>query len=190
MSRMRDFERALGEGIPLHPNLVSCLKLLVAIPLIVALGNPTTFQAARGVGMPLLFVIFALLDYLDGVVAREQGLETGLGRVLDRATDLPVLLVLSALTAQELPAAPLVLKFALDALLLFLFVRGYGSTHNRIRTTASYASLFALLLLSQHWAPRIFTPQLVTSMLWLNTGISLTIVLRRLGILRRQRWPV
>ncbi len=189
MPRMRDFERALGEVIPLHPNVVSCLKLFVALPLVLALGHPKGFQTARALCLPLLFMIFAMLDYLDGVVAREQGLETKLGRVLDRATDLPVLLVLSALTAQDLPAAPLLLKLALDGLLLFLFARGYGSTHNRIRTTASYASLFALLLLSQHWAPRIFTPQLVTSMLWLNTGISLAIVLRRLGILRPQQWP-
>jgi hypothetical protein len=73
----------------------------------------------------------------------------------------------------------------LDVLLLILFARGYGSTHDRVRTTASYVSLSALLLLSQGWAPEVFTPELVTKMRWFDATISLTIVLRRLGILRR-----
>ena len=184
----RELERALGMGVKLHPHALSGFKLVVALPMLWALLQPHAGSAAaRAWALPLLFVAFAVLDYLDGLVAREQGLESGLGRVLDRLTDAPVLICLSAITARELPTLPLLLKLGMDALLMLLFTLGYGSTHNRLRTTASYASLFALLLLSQNWAPQLFSVELVAKMLWLNAAISFAILLRRLGVLRRQR---
>jgi len=182
----RRFEASLARLSPLHPHLLSGLKVALAWPMWVLLTDVPNSRA-RAPGLVLCFAAFALLDYLDGVVARGRGLDSPLGRVLDRVTDLPVLLLCSSACRHELAAVPLTVKLSLDVLLLFLFAAGRGSTYNRVRTVASYLSLFALLALSQEWASGFITRSLVTELLWVNAGISLLIVLRRMGVLRSRR---
>ncbi|MDB4985470.1 MAG: CDP-alcohol phosphatidyltransferase [Myxococcaceae bacterium] len=172
----------------LHPNRLSALKLALAIPLSVVLLRAEIGGTARPLIIALLFGAYATLDYIDGVVARERKLHTVFGRVFDRVAEIPLLFALAWLTIVQLPLVPLLPKLGLDVLLLLLHARGVGGIlHNRLRTTTSYISLVALLLLSQGWAPRLVTPDSTIFLLWINTGISLTLVLRRLNILSRSR---
>lgn len=185
---VRRFERALGQRVKLHPNRLSAFKLLLAIPLSVVLLRDELGGAARPIFIALLFGAYATLDYIDGVVAREHKLHTVFGRVFDRVAEIPLLFALAWLTIVRLPDLPLLLKLGLDVFLLLLHARGVGGIlHNRLRTTTSYISLVSLLLLSQNWAPRLVTEEFVTVLLWINAGISLTLVLRRLHILSRSR---
>ena len=86
-----------------------------------------------------------------------------------------------------LPVGLVVAKLALDALLMLLFVLGKGSTRNRLRTTLSYATLFALLSVSQGWSNALITPAAVSGLLWVSITVSATIALRNLGVLRSRR---
>jgi CDP-diacylglycerol--serine O-phosphatidyltransferase len=185
---VRRFERALGQRVTLHPNRLSALKLSLAIPLSVVLLRADLGGQARPLIIALLFGAYATLDYIDGVVARERKLHTAFGRVFDRVAEIPLLFALAWLVVVRLPLVPLLPKLGLDVLLLLLHARGVGGIlHNRLRTTTSYISLVALLLFSQGWAERLVTPESVVFLLWINTGISLTLVLRRLNILSRSR---
>jgi CDP-diacylglycerol--serine O-phosphatidyltransferase len=179
---VRRFERALGQRVTLHPNRLSALKLSLAIPLSIVLLRAELGDHARPLIIALLFGAYATLDYIDGVVARERKLHTVFGRVFDRVAEIPLLFALAWLTVVKLPLVPLLPKLGLDVLLLLLHARGVGGIlHNRLRTTTSYISLVALLLLSQNWADQLVTPESVVVLLWINTGISLTLVLRRLN---------
>lgn len=185
---VRRFERALGQRVHMHPNRLSALKLMLALPLSYVLIRADLGGDTRPLIIALLFGAYAMLDYVDGVVARERKLDTVFGRVFDRVAEVPLLFALAWLTIVRIPVVPLLPKLGLDVLLLVLHARGVGGIlHNRLRTATSYISLVALLLLSQGWAPRLVTPDSVQVLLWINTGISLTLVLRRLNILSRSR---
>ncbi|MET0284774.1 MAG: CDP-alcohol phosphatidyltransferase family protein [Polyangiales bacterium] len=185
---VRRFERALGQRITLSPNRLSGLKLLLALPLSLVLYREEWGGPNRTPIIAALFGAYAMLDYVDGVVARERRLHTTFGRVIDRVAEIPLLFALAWLTVKKIDVIPLLPKLGLDVLLLVLHARGVGGIlHNRLRTTTSYISLVLLLLLSQGWAERLVTPDFVVVLLWINTGISLTLVLRRLNILSRSR---
>lgn len=183
----RAAELRLGRMIPFHPHALSLLKLWCAGPLLFLLAHPASGGLLRHLSLVALFMAFASLDYLDGLVARSQGKESWLGRILDRATDLPILVVFARLGHATLPMLPLALKLGLDALLLLLFAAGRGSTHNRLRTTVSYLTVLCLTLLSEGAAKALVTRELVADLLWLNALISFVIVLRRIGLLHRRR---
>ncbi len=185
---VRRFERALGQRVTLHPKRLSVLKLLIALPLSLVLYREDWVHPARTPLIALMFGAYAVMDYVDGVVARERRLHSTFGRVIDRVAEVPLLFALAWLTVKKIDVIPLLPKLGLDVLLLVLHARGVGGIlHNRLRTTTSYISLVALLLLSQGWAERLVTPDFVIILLWINTGISLTLVLRRLNILSRSR---
>ncbi len=147
------FESRLASLVPLHPNVLSASKLVVVFPLVAALkqvdGLPGRPWLVIG-----LFVLFAALDYLDGVVARQKDKATRFGRIFDRVTDYPILAVLSYFCVDILPLELLGAKLAIDFLLMVLYVVGKGSTENRLRTAMSYSTLLSLLLVSQGWAHR------------------------------------
>jgi CDP-diacylglycerol--serine O-phosphatidyltransferase len=185
---VRRFERALGARVTLHPNRLSALKLLFALPLSFVLLRTDVGGPSRPLIIALLFGAYATLDYIDGVVARERKLDTVFGRVFDRVAEIPLLFALAWLTIDRISPVPLLPKLGLDVLLLLLHARGVGGIlHNRLRTATSYISLVALLLFSQDWAHFLVTPESVVALLWINTGIALTLVLRRLNILSRSR---
>jgi CDP-diacylglycerol--serine O-phosphatidyltransferase len=176
------FEARAAAHVRLHPNTLSLAKLALTLPMFLVLSRGAAMWSAPLT--MLLFTLFAGLDYLDGVVARGRGLATPLGRVLDRATDYPMLLMLAWFCADVLPPLALGLKIGLDLLLLGLYMAGRGSTENRVRTTLSYTTLLSLLLLGQGWAPRLATPGLVTALLVLNIVLSTAVVLYNLRLLR------
>ena len=181
------FEGRLGELVPVHHHVLSLLKLLVVAPLLLITLRQVGVLEGGPALVLLLFGLFAGLDYLDGLVARSRGSSaTWTGRVLDRVTDYPVVFVVSLFCVELIPLPLLAAKLALDLCLLVLFVRGRGSTENRIRTVISHTFLLCLLALSQGWAPQLVTAELVEALLWLNIALSAIVGLRLAGLFRRK----
>jgi phosphatidylserine synthase len=178
-------EALIGRAIPLHPNLVSALKLIVVLPLLLGLRQVGVLPNLPTVVLPL-FALFLMMDYLDGVVARQQRKATAFGRVFDRLTDLPLLVPVALFACDALPCLPVALKLGLDLALLVLFCLGRGPVENRVRTTFSYTTLLILLLVSQGWPPfgHAASTRLAVTVLWLNVAFSLFVVVTRLNLLR------
>jgi phosphatidylglycerophosphate synthase len=137
------FEQRIAGHIPLHPNVISAAKLVVVTPLMLLGLRQLDTLPHIPLLIGLLFAAFALLDYLDGAVARARGLATHFGRVFDRVTDYPLLVFLSAFCVDVLPLSLLALKLSFDLALLVLYAVGRGSTENRLRTMMSYSTLGA-----------------------------------------------
>ena len=172
----------IGAAVPLHPNAISLMKLLVVTPLMAAaLRYGWGPFATTG-----LFLAFAALDALDGVVARVQNKASRLGRVIDRATDLPflALVVLSALPFLDVRLV--VAKLALDGLLLVLFVVKGTTTENRIRSTIADTTLLATLFISQGVFHPFVTVELVNALLWVNVAFTAVIGLFNAGALQKR----
>lgn len=146
VDRLDRFETRLAHCVPVHANVLSAFKLVTTAGLAFAL-----FHAAP-VASIAWFLAFALLDYLDGVVARGRGQASSFGRIWDRITDAPMLLMLGAFCVDLVPIWLVVTKLGIDVLLMVLYLRGHGSTENRVRTIFSYSMLLGLLALSLGWA--------------------------------------
>ncbi len=179
-------EQRIADRLAVHPNVLSLAKVLVIAPLMfLALRQVDVLPKSEAL-VGGLFVVFVVLDYLDGVVARGRGLATGFGRVLDRLTDYPLLVVVSWFCLDLLPVWLVLAKLGVDLLLLVLYVMGRGTTENRLRTSIGYVTVLALLFLSQGWAPRIFTPKVVQYLLWASIAFSSTVVLYNLDLLQKR----
>lgn len=184
---LRRVNRLLAKHVALSPYTLVAIRFVLSLPAAWALLRGAFEPRWRGPGLALFFVLYMVLDYADGVVSRIRDQDSKTLRVLDRITDLPVLLALVGLTWERLAPAALATKLLLDAVLLVMYARGLGSNYKRLRAMSGYVSVFGLLMLSQGWAPAQVTPELVSMLLWLNAGVSLTIVLRRLKWLSRKR---
>lgn len=172
--------------MPVHPNVLSSVKLVLVLPpLVLALRQVDVLPFSTALTVALVVAFFAL-DAIDGAVARHRGLATPFGRIFDRLTDYPLLIVVSYLNADVVDVRLLVTKVGLDLLLLALYATGRGSTDNRLRTGLSYTTLLALLLLSQGWAPRLLTPRSVEALLAINIAFSAVIALHGVGLLRKR----
>jgi len=179
-------EERIARWMPVHPNVLSSLKLVLVLPpLVLALRQVDVLPFSTALTAALVIAFFAF-DVVDGIVARHRGLATPFGRIFDRLTDYPLLVVVCYLNADVLPPWLLVAKVGLDLLLLALYATGRGSTGNRLRTALSYTTLLALLLLSQGWAPRILTPRSVEVLLGINIVFSTVVALHGLGLLRKK----
>lgn len=180
------FEQWIAARIRVHPNVFSSLKLIFVLPpLVLALRQIDVLPYSTSLTIALV-VAFFTLDYLDGAIARHRGLATRFGRIFDRLTDYPLLVVVCYLDADVLPPWLLVTKVGLDLAQLALYALGRGSLENRLRTALSYSTLLALLLLSQGWAPRVLTPSSVGALLVVNIAFSAALVLHGLGVLRKR----
>jgi CDP-diacylglycerol--serine O-phosphatidyltransferase len=175
-------ERAIGQRIAIHPNVLSTAKLLVATPLLL-----WSLHAQVAPVVVLAFFAFAALDYLDGVVARERKLATAFGRVFDRVTDYPLLIGASLFCKEVVPMELVAIKIAVDLFLLLLFALGRGSTQNRLRTALSYTTLLALLMFSQSWTGGLITGSAIRFLLLMNIGLSAVVALYNLDVLRKKQ---
>jgi phosphatidylserine synthase len=184
---LRRMDRLLAQHVALSPYALIAIRLALSLPVAWALLSAVVEPRYRGMGLAAFFILYMVLDYADGVVARIRDQDSPVLRVFDRVSDLPILLTLIALTHERLNLVALSAKLLLDIVLLLLYARGLGSNYKRLRATSGYVSVFALLMLSQGWASAQLTPELVNMLLWLNAGVSLTIALRRLKWLSRKR---
>lgn len=179
-------EIRLGRGIPLHPNWISAAKTVVITPLVFIALREAEADPGSALMITLLLLCFGALDYLDGVVARARGLDTDFGRIFDRATDFPLMVVVSYFCIDLVSGTLLVFKISLDLLVLVLQATGRGTSENRIRTGISYATLYALLLVSQGWAPRLATPQVVESLLEISIAFTSLVALYNLRVFQKR----
>ncbi len=179
------FEHRLGRLIPLHPNFITLVKLFIVLPLLyLSLKQPGILYQGRALTLGI-FVLFCLLDYLDGLVARAKELETRFGRVFDRISDLPLLIVLTLLCLEIVPKPLLFVKIGLDFLLLLQFYLNKGTQKNRIRTSINYALLAALLFLSQGWAKNFINLDFVNGLLFMSILFSAIFAIRNFNIIHR-----
>ncbi len=179
------FERTLGKAVPVHPHVVSGLKLAVVAPLLIAAWPRDGELGVNPIATLSMLLLFAAFDYLDGVVARARDLESRVGRVLDRVTDYPLLIGLSWFSADVVPLILVATKLVLDGTLLVLFLLGRGSTQNRLRTLLSTAAVFSLLFLGQGWAQSWVRPWLVNGILGANITLSAAVMAFNLDWLPR-----
>ena len=177
-------EERIALKVPIHPNIISAAKLFIIGPIMVLSMKQVGILPVKPWVVLSLFLAFAIMDYLDGVVARYKGLETHFGRIFDRLTDCPILIVLSFLCLDLIPPVLLGIKIGLDLLLMVLYIRGMGSTENRIRTGISYTTLIALLFVSQNWMSNFITPEFVVYLLIINIAFSTTVALYNMKILQ------
>lgn len=185
---LQKFESRVARRVPLPPNVLSGLKLILVTPALLWVLSQASLEAP-GFALALalaLFAAFALLDYLDGLVAREKNLATGFGRVFDRVTDYPLLLGVSYFCKDVVPPELVIAKVVFDVALLLLFVMGRGSTQNRLRTALSYATLLGLMLSSQGWASTLISPATVRHLLSVNIAFTAIVMLYNLNLLQKR----
>jgi len=183
---LASFEKQLAARVPLHPHVLSTLKLVFVTPLLLLALSQGASSPVHPLLVIGLFGVFAALDYLDGLVARQRGLATHFGRIFDRLTDYPLLVGVSYFCLDILPVPLLALKLGLDLLLLILFALGRGSTQNRLRTAVSYGTLLALLCLSQGWLAGLIGPSTVSVLLGLSIVLTAVVALYNLDILKKR----
>jgi len=178
-------EDRIAALVPVHPNVLSAGKLLIVVPLVLALKQSDALPSYPWL-IVSLFLAFSLLDYLDGTVARHHNKVTAFGRLFDRITDYPILLAVSYFCLDILPPGLLIAKLALDLLLIVLYIAGLGSTENRVRTCMNYTTLLALLVVSQPWAVQLVTTDMVVYLLIINVTFSSLVALYNLRVLQKR----
>lgn len=179
------FETRLAQRSPLDANALSWLKLAFSPFVALALLAP------EPLALPLFLVAYASvasLDYLDGVVARGRDQSTYFGRVLDRFTDLPLLVILGTVGVSVVAPGLLIAKLTLDLTLLVLFVAGLGSTENRVRTALTHLSLVALVLLARGQAASLVTARGVELLVAGSVVFSAAVALHNLRVLESARF--
>jgi CDP-diacylglycerol--serine O-phosphatidyltransferase len=183
---LENLEKYIASLMPVSPNIISGIKLLVIFPMLVLALKQVGALPGHPYIVLILFLFFGILDYLDSTIARQRGLETAFGRFLDRVTDFPVLLTVSIFCIEILPVQLLILKLMLDLVIIVLYVQGQESTENRLQNAVNYTTLLALLAASQGWSPQFFTPESVIYLLWVNIVFSGVVVLYNLNILQKR----
>jgi CDP-diacylglycerol--serine O-phosphatidyltransferase len=196
-------ERNVGRAIPLHPHVLSLVKLVVITPAFAftALAAPQ----ARSPAPVALFFAFLAFDVVDGVVARARGLESKIGRVLDRVTDVPMLAVIGWLAfTHDVAAQELILaKVALDALAGIASLIKGRVVDDRVRVVVSDVTALALLVSAVFPPITVVTPsipgevvtmgahpfltrELLDAMLAVNIAFSAVVGLYNAGFLQKR----
>jgi len=166
---MSGLESRLAQSLPAHPKTISSIKLVVITPLIfISLSYLERSGASRSWIVFFLFLMFVLLDYLSGIVARAGGKEKSFGRVLDRVADFPLVVILAYFSLGILPIFLLALKVLIDLLLLVLYLMGRGSPENRFRTSINYSTFLAMLFVTQGVGHKLINPEHVSALLAAN----------------------
>ncbi len=179
-------ERTMALAIPVHPDVISGVKLFVIVPLFILALK----QIGPLSGHPWIVIVFflsvGLFDYLNSTIARYKGMKTVFSRGFDRVSDYVILVAVAAFCFDVLPAPFLIVKLSLDFVLIVLFVMGRSRIENRVQLGINYAALLALLIVSQGWEPRFMPPKVVISLLWINMTLSAIVILYNLHILQKR----
>jgi len=190
MSKLKNIkvqaEQKIARSINWHPNMISMLKLVLSIPIILLLLYPNSITGYSVYTIVFSFIIFGLLDYLDGVIAKYHDKETAFGRYFDRITDYPLLLVLGYMAIDMVPAALIATKVILDGILLYLYARHNYYSYNRLRTGIHYVTLFILLINALHINAPLLNTQLATNVLILSNLVNSIIIAIHLGWLKKK----
>jgi len=185
-SVINTIETNIAKHFSWHPNVLSSIKLFILTPIFgYILFHSEEFTQVKALLIGL-FLLFCLFDYLDGIIAREKGLETKFGRLFDRFTDYPLLLLISWYAIGEIPTYLIATKVIIDLLLFIQYAFTQGTTENRIRTTISYTVLLGMLAASQKWGEAWLKVEYVEWLLYLNILFSLIVILYNAKILQKR----
>ena len=179
-------ETNIAKHFSWHPNVLSSIKLFILTPIFGYILFHSEEYTQVKVLLIGLFLLFCLFDYLDGIIAREKGLETKFGRLFDRFTDYPLLLLISWYAIGEIPTYLIVSKVIIDLLLFVQYAFTQGTTENRIRTTISYTVLLGMLAASQKWGEAWLKVEYVEWLLYLNILFSFIVILYNAKILQKR----
>ena len=190
MSKFKDIknhtEQRVANSISWHPNMISSLKLVLSLPIILLLLFPDILTGYSAYTILFSFIIFGLLDYLDGVIARHHDKETLFGRYFDRLTDYPLLLVLGYLAMDMVPVTLIATKVLLDGILLYLYARHKYYSYNRLRTGLHYLTLSILLINALGINAPFLNTQLAANILILSNLVNGIIIAIHLGWLKKK----
>ncbi len=169
---IRNIESLVATNIPISANAISLIKLIVVTPLFAYF---LLFSYSKQMSIAL-FLIFGLLDYLDGIVAKYKSLETRYGMLLDRVTDYPLLLLVSYKAMSIIPTYLIMAKIAVYTILFLQYIYKNATTENRIRSLISYFTLFAMLGISLGYGRGWLGVEQVRWLIYLNILFSLVVV--------------
>ncbi|MBQ8133225.1 MAG: CDP-alcohol phosphatidyltransferase family protein [Clostridia bacterium] len=151
MSNVRD---SLRENLTV-PNLLSCLRLVVIVPMVKFIVNEAFIQAG------LMLLISAVSDMFDGMIARKFDQVTQLGKMLDPVADkLTLIAVLSSLCFIDETvfcfAAVLFMKefLMLSGGLVLLLIKikpPAAKWYGKLSTVIFYTSVTVLVLIKAVW---------------------------------------
>lgn len=179
-------ESRAASAMPFHPNILSGAKLLLIAPLLILALKQVGTLPGHPFPVILLFLCLGLLDYLYSIAAREKEIDSAFGRIFDRVTDFPVLLAVTVFCFGALPAVVLTIKFLLDITLVIQHVARPRETENRIHSGINYATLLAMLMVSQGWESRLITSELVVYLMLANIAFSVIVVLYNLKWIQKR----
>jgi cardiolipin synthase len=179
------------------PNLLTLLRIVLIVPVVALLFFWQDW--ARWVALAL-FVIASVTDWLDGKLARQQGLVSPLGRFLDPIADkllvAAVLVMLAAvgqLRGLEVVAVILILsrELLVSGLREYLGEKGVGVPVSQLAKWKTTVQMVALALLIAAPALGAFWQQFGVGLLWVAVALTLVtgwaylrIGLREMGVLR------
>jgi CDP-diacylglycerol--glycerol-3-phosphate 3-phosphatidyltransferase len=146
------------------PNILSIIRILLVPPLVVVLLTKIPDKEWWGLG---LFLLAALMDFLDGYLARRRKQVTRLGTLLDPAAD-KILMSAAFISLVELGLAPawmvvviIAREFAVSSLRTFASAEGLviaAGVSGKIKTIVQIIAVALLIIYNQlgefrHLAP-------------------------------------
>jgi CDP-diacylglycerol---glycerol-3-phosphate 3-phosphatidyltransferase len=146
------------------PNILSIIRILLVPPLVVVLLTKVPDKEWWGLG---LFLLAALMDFLDGYLARRRKQVTRLGTLLDPAAD-KILMSAAFISLVELGLAPawmvvviIAREFAVSSLRTFASAEGLviaAGVSGKVKTTVQIIAVALLIIYNQlgefrHLAP-------------------------------------
>jgi len=146
------------------PNILTIVRILLVPPLVVVLLTKIPDKEWWGLG---LFLLAALMDFLDGYLARRRKQVTRLGTLLDPAAD-KILMSAAFISLVELGLAPawmvvviIAREFAVSSLRTFASAEGLviaAGVSGKIKTIVQIIAVALLIIYNQlgefrHLAP-------------------------------------
>jgi len=146
------------------PNILTIVRILLVPPLVVVLLTKVPDKEWWGLG---LFLLAALMDFLDGYLARRRKQVTRLGTLLDPAAD-KILMSAAFISLVELGLAPawmvvviIAREFAVSSLRAFASSEGLviaAGVSGKIKTIVQIVAVALLIIYNQlgefrHLAP-------------------------------------
>ena len=183
---LRQLEKIIKDKITWQPNIISAMKLFIICPLLLLTFKQINILPNSSILLLCLYLLFALLDYLDGTVARHRGIETRFGRMLDRTADFPLILAAAWGCRHILSLSLLFSKASIDFLIIVLYGTGRKNTENRIRTLLNHTTILFLIFLSQGWGEPFLNVEIVTYFIGINILYSSVIIFYSIGLLKKK----
>jgi len=182
-----NLDRRIAAAVPLPPAVVPLIKLFIITPLLVlGMYHPIPIISGRPWLLAILFLLYVLSDYLDEISAAQRGQEKSFHRALSRLSDYPILLALAFFSFDVLAPSLIVMKVIVDLILITLYLLHRGAGKNRLRSGVNYATLIAMIFVSQSLGRQLITPELVNRILVANILFHAITALYYLDVLQKR----